>query len=80
MRRTIIGTNPDGSNVYEYADDTKLPASGLHCARDELGVPVAEAGRLQEAAFKESGAAPTDAGGSAEPPATPRSGRSKIKE
>lgn len=71
MRRHIVGNNPDGTPIYEYEKDTVVP--DLCCARDADGVPVSEAGRLQDSA------APTAASASAEAPATPRS-RSKVKE
>lgn len=73
MRRYIVGNNPDGTPIYEYEKDTVVP--DLCCARDADGVPVSEAGRLQDS----TSSAPTAAGASADVPATPRS-RSKIKE
>lgn len=44
-----IVKDPSGK-VIATENVTTAPASGLHCARDEAGVPVSEAGRLQEPA------------------------------
>jgi hypothetical protein len=42
-----IRNTPSGPVIEQQ---TALPPSGLYCARDQNGVPVAEAGRLQEPA------------------------------
>ncbi len=83
MRRIRVGNNADGTPKYEVLPDTQMPASGVLCARDEKGVPVAAAGRIQDAAAKAKPVAAdneTTAAPSAPEPltadqATPRRGR-----
>lgn len=38
----------EAGNVIAVENKTAAPESGLYCARDSKGVPVSEAGRVQE--------------------------------
>lgn len=38
----------EAGNVIAVENKTAAPESGLYCARDSKGVPVSEAGRVQD--------------------------------